>query len=245
MAIPHVIHYFWFGEKPLSDMAQRCIASWRKYLPDYEIKEWNESNFDVNMIPFTSQAYSVGKYAFVSDYARLWVLYNYGGIYMDVDVEMIKDPSEIFKRGSFVGTEKSVAVNNDLFIAGGSCFGVSPYSPILKGLLDVYAKEFFIINNKYNVTTINSRMTDYFLSLGWSRENRIQKVGDMFVYPTVYFSPYDWLSKKMRKTEFTYCIHWFSGSWMPVRRLDRIKGWLYRIIPDPILIFYYNHKKNV
>ena len=82
--IPKVIHYCWFGRNPLPKSAQKCIASWRKYLPDYEIKEWNESNFDVNIIPYTAEAYKAKKYAFVSDYARFWILYKYGGLYFDM-----------------------------------------------------------------------------------------------------------------------------------------------------------------
>ena len=88
--IPKVIHYCWFGGNPLPESAQKCIASWRKFLPDYEIKEWNESNFDVNAIPYTAQAYAAKKYAFVSDYARFSILYDNGGLYFDTDVEVIR-----------------------------------------------------------------------------------------------------------------------------------------------------------
>ncbi len=89
-SIPKIIHYCWFGGKPLPKMANKCIASLKKYLPDYEIKQWDESNFDVNIIPYTQQAYEAKKYAFVSDYARFWILYNYGGLYFDTDVKVIK-----------------------------------------------------------------------------------------------------------------------------------------------------------
>ena len=101
--IPHVIHYCWFGGKPLPKLAVDCIASWRKYLPGYEIKEWNESNFDVNIIPYTSEAYAARKYAFVSDYARFWILYHYGGVYFDTDVEVIQPLAPLLEKGAFMG----------------------------------------------------------------------------------------------------------------------------------------------
>lgn len=96
--IPKIIHYCWFGGNPLPELAQKCIASWKKFLPDYEIKEWNESNYDVRKIPYIEQAYNAKKYAFVSDYARFDILYQYGGIYFDTDVEVIKPFDEILKR---------------------------------------------------------------------------------------------------------------------------------------------------
>ena len=103
--IPKTIHYCWFGGKDLPEDAQKCIASWRKFLPDYEIKEWNEQNFDVNSIPYTAEAYRAGKYAFVSDYARMLILYQHGGLYFDTDVEVIKPLDDIVTRGPFMGYE--------------------------------------------------------------------------------------------------------------------------------------------
>lgn len=103
--IPKIIHYCWFGRGSLPELAQKCIASWKKYLPDYEIKEWNEDNFDVNIIPYTAEAYAQKKYAFVSDYARFWILYKYGGIYFDTDVEVIRSIDDIIAKGNFMGFE--------------------------------------------------------------------------------------------------------------------------------------------
>ena len=104
--IPKIIHYCWFGRNPLPPLAEKCIASWREFLPDYEIKEWNEDNFDVNIIPYTADAYNAKKYAFVSDYARFWILYKYGGLYFDTDVEVIKSMDDIVERGPFMGCER-------------------------------------------------------------------------------------------------------------------------------------------
>ena len=105
--IPRTIHYCWFGGKPLPRDAEKYILSWKKYLPDYEIKRWDESNFDVNSIPYIKEAYAAGKYAFVSDYARLKILYEHGGIYFDTDVEVIKPLDDILSKGGFMGFEKN------------------------------------------------------------------------------------------------------------------------------------------
>ena len=125
--IPKIIHYCWFGRNPLPQSAIKCINSWKKFFPDYEIKEWNEDNFDVNIIPYTAEAYEAKKYAFVSDYARFWILYHHGGIYFDTDVEVIKPFDDILERGPFMGREQGAFIKN---ICGtsynGNGFGVAP-----------------------------------------------------------------------------------------------------------------------
>ena len=103
--IPKIIHYCWFGRNPLPPMAIKCIESWKKYLPDFEIKEWNEDNFDIAINPYVEEAYHMKKYAFVSDYARFWILYNYGGLYFDIDVELLKPIDDILAKGPFMGLE--------------------------------------------------------------------------------------------------------------------------------------------
>ena len=119
--IPKIIHYCWFGHNPLPPLALKCIASWKKYLPDYEIKEWNEENFDVNIIPYTREAYAAGKYAFVTDYARFWILYKYGGIYFDTDVEMIRPIDDIIAAGGFMGYETDPQPSSvDVCLSGGN-----------------------------------------------------------------------------------------------------------------------------
>lgn len=104
--IPKIIHYCWFGRNPIPVEYQRYIESWKKFLPDYEIKEWNEDNFDVNIIPFTKEAYDVKKYAYVSDYARLKILYDNGGVYFDTDVEVIRNMDDIIAAGAWMAVEK-------------------------------------------------------------------------------------------------------------------------------------------
>lgn len=124
--IPKIIHYCWFGRNPLPPEAEKCIASWRKYLPDYEIKEWNEDNFDVNIIPYTAEAYEVEKYAFVSDYARFWILYKYGGVYFDTDVEVIRPMDDILAKGNFMGfeTDPDGKIRNVMSVNPGLGLGV-------------------------------------------------------------------------------------------------------------------------
>ncbi len=131
--IPKIIHYCWFGGNPLPQMAQRCIDSWKKYLPDYEIKQWDETNFDVNIIPYTRQAYEAKKYAFVSDYARFLILYQYGGLYFDTDVEVIKPLDDIVAKGPFMGCQDKYTPRGDVYslhVAPGLGLGVYAGHPI-------------------------------------------------------------------------------------------------------------------
>ena len=130
--IPKVIHYCWFGRNPLPESAIRCINSWKKFFPDYEIKEWNEDNFDVNIIPYTSEAYEAKKYAFVSDYARMWILYHYGGLYFDTDVEVIKNMDDIVAKGSFMGIEVEYSEGSIMSVNPGLGLGVIPHHRIYK-----------------------------------------------------------------------------------------------------------------
>lgn len=114
--IPQIIHYCWLGGKPLPELTIKCINSWKQYLPDYEIKEWNEDNFDVNSIKYTLQAYKRKKYAFVSDYARFWILYYYGGIYFDIGVELIKPLEPILQSAPYMGLETNNVMQTGIFM---------------------------------------------------------------------------------------------------------------------------------
>ena len=142
--IPKVIHYCWFGHHPLSSLAKKCIKSWKRYFPDYEIKEWNEKNFDVNILPYTKEAYEEKRYAFVSDYARFWILYNYGGIYFDTDVEVIRPMTDIIERGAFMGCETVANKNIPLYVNPGLGLGLEAGNKILGDLLHIYSSLHFI-----------------------------------------------------------------------------------------------------
>lgn len=138
--IPKIIHYCWFGGNPLPESAKKCIASWRKFLPDYEIKEWNESNFDVNIIPYTAEAYKAKKYAFVSDYARFYILYKYGGLYFDTDVEVIRNMDDIIARGPFMGCEGEAKQPMDGSRDKAMTLGVAPILGLHKEIFDFYQR---------------------------------------------------------------------------------------------------------
>ena len=218
--IPKVIHYCWFGRNPLPSLAIKCIESWRKYLPDYEIKEWNEDNFDVNIIPYTQEAYQVGKYAFVSDYARFWILYKYGGLYFDTDVEVIKPMDDIIARGPFMGCEKDVS---DTSVAS-----VNPGLGLYKEILEMYSKLSFVNKDgTYNQKTIVQYTTEILCEYGLKEGNEIQECAGVWIYPKEYFCPLD-QTLTLHITSNTRSIHHYDSSWLsPQKRIiKKIKRFL-------------------
>lgn len=225
--IPKVIHYCWFGKKPLPDMAQKCITSWRKYFPDYIIKEWNEDNFNINIIPYTKDAYQAKKYAFVSDYARFWILYNHGGIYFDVDVEVIKSMDDIIQKGAFMGREKG---SSDILVAPGLGLACPSGLSIYKELLDLYTTLSFVNEDgTFNLTTIVQYTTTMLKKNGLKNINTIQNICDIYIYPEDYFCPMDKITKETIITENSRSIHLYDASWLPFsfhlkRRILRLFG---------------------
>ncbi len=211
--IPKIIHYCWFGRGAMPDLAYKCIESWKKYLPDYEIKEWNEDNFDVNAIPYTKEAYASRKYAFVSDYARFWILYKYGGVYFDTDVEVIKPLTHILDKGAFMGFE-----NNDpdtTGVAPGLGLGVEAGHPLYKEIKEYYEKEHFLNEDgSMNLRTVVSRVTGILEENGLIVENRFQMIGGINVYPYDYFCPIRVSDGKLCLTDNTVTIHHYASSWV-------------------------------
>lgn len=207
--IPKKIHYCWFGRNPLNEMAVKCIESWKKYLPDYEIIEWNEDTFDVSSVKFTREAYKEKKWAFVSDYVRLWALYNEGGIYMDTDIEVIKSYNELLENDAFGGFE-----NRNLVTTG--VIGAKSKSLWIKELLDSYSNQSFYDSEGNMKLVPNTRIvTDISTKLGLKLNGKSQVFYDnVKIYEKDYFAPKSALTNKLEKTENTYCIHHFSGSWM-------------------------------
>lgn len=219
--IPKVIHYCWFGGNPLPPLAEKCIDSWKKFLPDYEIKRWDESNFDVNIIPYTQQAYEAKKYAFVSDYARFWILYKYGGLYFDTDVEVIKPLDDIIAAGPFMGCENPYeegATPNELGVNPGLGLGVNPGFDLYKEILDKYKDLDFIDKNGNkiggNVVTIT---TEILCKKGLLNTSKIQYIDGIYVYPQEYFCPIDYATGKLLVTNNTFSIHHYMGSWCGFR----------------------------
>lgn len=213
--IPKVIHYCWFGRNPLPVSAQKCIASWRKFLPDYEIKEWNEDNFDVNIIPYTREAYEAKKYAFVSDYARFWILYKYGGLYFDTDVEAIKSFDDIVSNGSFMGLEiDGTKEGEKVAINPGLCFGAEAGLPICNEVLAGFEQlSFYDSSGNRNNYTMIPMVTELFIQKGLKINGAIQNVSGIIIYPSSYFNPYNAKTGTLCITEETHSIHWYTASW--------------------------------
>ena len=214
--IPKIIHYCWFGGNPLPEPAQKCISSWGKFLPDYEIKEWNESNYDVRKIPYIAQAYDAKKYAFVSDYARFDILYHYGGVYFDTDVEVIKDLRPIIEKGAFIGIEKGTRP----LLNAGLCIASPAATDIYREILTSYQSEQFINKNgSLNLKTVVDRVSEIFVKHGFVSKDCLQNIANTTIYPSEYYCPKDNRTGELNITTNTYTIHHYDGSWtIPLRK---------------------------
>lgn len=229
--IPKVIHYCWFGGNPLPELAQKCIASWKEFLPDHEIKEWNEHNFDVYQAPYIAEAYKLKKYAHVSDYARFWILYHYGGIYFDTDVEVIRPLDDLLAKGSFMGFECQEGTpfdNPNGNLNPGLGVAVPPKHPFFQTMLDFYNHHHFAKwngKNSGNITHKVTRFIDY--AHKEVLEGGIIRVNDLLVYPIEYFCPLNYYTGEMNMTENTRTIHHYMASW--VKKGTRLQGLMARI----------------
>ena len=213
--IPKIIHYCWFGHSPLPELAQKCIASWRKYLPDYEIKEWNEDNFDVNILPYTADAYAAKKYAFVSDYARFWVLYHFGGVYFDTDVEVIRSMDDVLERGPFMGFEIDGG-KGPMSVAPGLGIAAEPGMALYKTILDRYEKMFFLLpDGSINPYMMIPMVTELLTQQGLKGDGTIENIAGVYIYPSEWFNPFDDAIGRLKKTKKTRTIHWYAKSWLP------------------------------
>lgn len=206
--IPKKIHYCWFGGNPLPKMAQECIASWKKHCPDYEIIEWNESNFDINCCDYVREAYEAKKWAFVSDVARLYVLVNHGGIYMDTDVEVIKSLDDILLYEAVSGFESNNRVPTGLM----AC--VKGQSFFYELLHDYDNAHFRKEDGSFDLTTNVIRITNTFLKYNLKLNNTLQTINGVTLFPYDYFCPKDFETGIVTTTKNTYVIHHFDGSWL-------------------------------
>lgn len=206
--IPKILHYCWFGRGEMPQLAKDCIESWHKYMPDWEYKLWNEENFDVNIIPYTKEAYEVKKYAFVSDYVRLIALHNEGGIYLDTDVEVFKSFDDLLSNTAFAGFEGSK------HLPVGTCILASqPNTEWIKEQLDAYTdKKFVLENGTYDTTTNVQLMSRIMQANGFVQDGKEKYYKDVHIFPVDYFSPRQTTGEYLR-TQMTYCDHLGLGSW--------------------------------
>ncbi len=224
--IPKIIHYCWFGGKPLTPLAEKCIASWQRVMPGYEIKRWDESNYDFQKNEFMANAYQQKKWGFVTDYARLDIIYNYGGIYFDTDVEVLKPFDEFLKYPAFCGFE------SEHFIAWGLGFGAKKGSRIIKELMRTYENmDFKISDNILKQASLYTKMkankwqkegqvpcpilqTQILIKYGLKQNNTHQSLDGMKVFPSSYFAPKNNANLPV-KTANAYSVHWYAASWLP------------------------------
>ena len=201
--IPKVIHYCWFGGNPLPELAQKCIESWKKYCPDYEIKRWDETNFDINCCEYVREAYGAKMWAFVSDYARFRILYENGGVYFDTDVELIKPIDDIIAKGPFMGLEESgtAQVGPGLGLAANAGLGLA------EEVLKSYHNSHFVKGENGCYDTVVTRVTNIF-------PDKISEVAGITIYPPEYFCPLNCYTGKMNLTENSHSIHHYMASWV-------------------------------
>ena len=217
--IPKKIHYCWFGQTPKPDLSQKCFASWKKFCPDYEIIEWNEENYDISKAPlFVRQAYKAKKWAFVTDYVRLHVVYEHGGVYFDTDVEVIKSIDDLLQYSAFFGTQTDYDINTGLG------FGAEAGLHILADLMEAYHKISFIgEDNTYDITPCPVRDTKVFMKYGLVESDSVQVLlGGVAILPVDYLSPKDYMTGKLTVTENSRSIHHFAESWMTEQQREKI-----------------------
>jgi len=225
--IPKIIHYCWFGGKSKPDIVKRCIVSWKKYLIDYEIIEWNEDNFDIHSCTYVKEAYESGKFAFVSDYVRVHALYHSGGIYLDTDVEVFKSFDDLLHHDSFWGFEQ------ENYIAT-STIGSAKGNKLIKMFLELYhGKSFIKEDGTFDQLTNVAMITHLLEGFGFVSNGKYQEITEMGVfYPQTYFSPFDYINCRKFITENTYTMHHFYKSWLPpkARLKSNIKYFTSKVI---------------
>lgn len=229
--IPKTIHYCWFGKTQKPDKFYEYLASWRKYCPNYEIQEWNETNFDILENQYCREAYQAKKWAFVSDYARLKIIYQHGGIYLDTDVELLRPLTLLVDQyGGFVGWQNAAQINTGLG------FAAAEKSPCVKAMLALYEDRAFLREDgTMDMTPCPVVNTVAMKTYGMSAKDngRIQQVMDLAVLPVDYLNPLDIDTGKLHITDHTFSIHHYSATWLSEKTKNRQK--LKALIPDYLL----------
>ena len=238
--IPKTIHYCWFGGNKKPNLFKKCYKSWKKYCPDYEIVEWNESNFDLTSCPlYVKQAYEAKKWAFVTDYVRLKIIYDNGGIYFDTDVELKKNPDFLLDYKAFFGFEDGE------YVATGLGFGAEKGTDILREMMADYEDIAFIKDDgSFDVTTCPVRNTHILLNHGLVQDDSEQVIEEgILILPTVCLCPLENMTGENRSTEDTISVHWFSASWYTKeehkfreKQINKHKflSFIYRVFPNEL-----------
>lgn len=227
--IPKIIHYIWLGGKEEPKILQKCKASWKKHCPDYEIKRWDESNLNIYEIPYTQEAYDAKKYAFASDYFRFKILAENGGIYLDIDVKLLKSLDKFLDEKCFFGFEKG----NEILVNPGLVCGCEQDSEIMKKLQNSYNYEHFKDKNgKLNTKTICNRSTETLQKFGLKPVDETQHFENFTVYASEYFCPMSFLKNDKKITKNTHSIHLYASTWMKAPFLQRLKYRFLKLIGE-------------
>ena len=215
--IPKVIHYCWFGGKPLPRDVEKCIKSWKTFCPDYEIKRWDESNFDIAQHPFCKAAYEAKVWAFVSDYARLKAVYDEGGIYLDTDVELLRSPDFLLEYEGFLATDQ-IAGN----VATGLGFGAEKGNRVIEKMLGIYDEVTFDPENRAPIScpVLNTRVLK---ELGYEFSREIRTVEGVAILPPCYCDPISPGDTEDLLCDKTLSIHHYSASWTSASNLFKRK----------------------
>lgn len=228
--IPKIIHYCWFGRNPKPELAEKCIESWHRICPDYKIVEWNEETFDINSNMYVKQAYEAGKYAFVTDYVRLFAIYTVGGIYMDTDVMILKNLDQFLNHAAFSGFESKTKIPTGIIASEAG-------QPLIGELLHYYndarfAKE----DGSYNMTTNVEIITGLLTSRGFKPNGEFQVISGVAFYPQNIFCPDH---KKLNDKDYmrdTVTIHYFAGSWKSEAAKKREASLWWKMIAKPAML---------
>ena len=218
--IPKIIHYCWFGRGEMPELALKCIESWHKYMPDWEYKLWNEDNFDVNSVPYVKEAYEARKFAFVTDYVRLYALYTEGGVYMDTDVEVLKPYDDLLSLNAFTGYEGSKTMPP----VTGTMASESNGEWVKEQLAAYEGKHFRKEDGSLDLTTNTVLITSIMEANGFVSTGEKQTYKDLTIYPCEYFCPRQ-TTGEILITHNTYCDHHFMGTWSNPKQ----KNWLLRL----------------
>lgn len=233
--VPKILHYCWFGRNKKPDIILRCMESWKKYLPDYEIREWNEDNFDIHICPYVEQAYTAKKWAYVSDYCRFYVLNKFGGVYVDTDVEFVKNIDNLL-------TSKFMGFAHDNIVASGLIMATTANDWFCQALLNSYVGDNFVFDNPNKILAIGRRGTSILVEHGLQLTGQKQVVEDYIIYPSYMFNPtkgnvYYNLDSR------AYTIHHYAATWFP--KGARIRMRIRQYIGSDKMKVYYKIKKFI